>query len=445
MLANEDVLRLSHELTGSGHWHVDFRDQSVFWSPEVFRMHGYDPEERQPTLAEALSMFHLDDQERVSSMVSDAIERREPFSFVARILRQDGDIRRVRAVGRVKHNEDSQPAWLFGVLQDITEEWLEQSHRRRLGRVIEQTAEIILMTDAQGHIEWANPAFTRVSGYSPNEYTGQKPSVLLQGPDTSQDTISFMRRKLELAEAFNTEVLNYSQTGRPYWIRLSCHADYDEDGRHVGFSSIQIDVTEEKNTLLQLEREVERRKAAEAEYLYLANHDSLSGLHNRRYFFEEAEKEIRRCLRYSTPVSMLFIDFDQFKAINDHYGHEAGDKVIEAFGGLCKKMLREHDLIARLGGEEFAALLPETPLMAATGVADRLREAFQQLPVSISKGTIHVTASIGVTEANPEDETVQSLINRADRALLMAKQAGRNQVVDAAGGHPDGTGCGHVG
>jgi len=431
MLTDDDVLRLSHELTGSGHWYVDFRDQSLFWSEEIFRMHGYDPEGRQPGLSEALSLFHPDDQERVTSLVTKAIEQHQPYSFVARIVRPDGGLRRVRAVGRIKRKSDGVPTWLFGVLQDITDEWLQQIHQRRLARVIEQTAEIILMTDTHGNIEWANPTFTRISGYSPEEYIGQKPSALLQGPDTDPETVAFMGQKLVEAEAFSTEVMNYAKDGTPYWLRLSCHPDYDEDGTHVGFSAIQTDITEEKNTLLQLEREVERRKAAEAEYRYLANHDSLSGLHNRRYFLEKAGEEMRRGLRYGNPLSLLLVDFDNFKAINDDYGHEAGDKVIVAFGQLCKELMREHDLVARLGGEEFVVLLPETPMDEAMTVADRLRETFQKLPIEAGPGTLNVTASIGVAEATPEKDSLQSLINRADGALYEAKQAGRNRIVAA--------------
>ena len=431
MLTDQNVINLSHELNSSGHWYVDFRDQTVFWSEEVFRMHGCDPEGRQPTMSEALAFYHPDDRERVSALVEKAIETHQPFSFEARIMRQDRGICRVRSDGRVKLKDNGEPTWLFGIFRDITDEWREQMHRQRLERCVEQTTEVMVMTDTDGRIEWANPAFSRVSDYPSSEYLGQKPGNLLQGPDTDSDTIAFMQQKLAAAEPFTTEVLNYARDGRSYWLRLSCHPDYDENGEHIGFSSIQSDVTEEKNTLKQIEREVERRKALEAEYRHLATHDSLSGLPNRRHFSEHAETELRRCLRYASPASLLMVDFDQFKAINDELGHEAGDRVIEAFGLLCGRTLREHDLAARLGGEEFVILLPETAVEGARTIAERLRGALERLPISTSAGTIHVTASIGLAQANPYEESLKSVIQRADDAMYEAKQAGRNRIHEA--------------
>ena len=431
MLTDQELLRFSHELNGSGHWYLDFRDQTVFWSREVFQMHGCNPDERQPTLSEALAFYHPDDRERVNTLVEKAIETHQPFSFEARIIRRDGAICRIRSNGRVQFNASGEPTWLFGIFRDITDEWRKQMHRKRLERCIEQTTEIILMTDTDGRIEWANPAFSRVSGHSPGEYLGHKPGNLLQGADTDPDTVAFMRQKLAAVEAFNAEILDYTCEGRPYWLRLSVEPDYDENGEHIGFSSIQSDVTEEKNTLMQLEREVERRKSLEAKYRHLATHDSLSGLPNRRHFLERAETELRRCLRYARPASLLMIDFDQFKAINDELGHEAGDRVIEAFGLLCEQTVREHDLAARMGGEEFAILLPETPVEGARTIAERLRGAFERLPINTSAGTIHVSASIGLAQVNPCEESLNSVLQRADAAMYEAKQAGRNRVREA--------------
>jgi diguanylate cyclase len=431
MLTDTDVLKLSHELTHSGHWYVDLRDNSVLWSEEVFRLHGRDPSAPQPTMEEAISFYHPEDRDRVAGIVENAIRSHEPFTFTARIVRMDGAERRVRTVGRVKLDSADRPTWLFGVFRDITEEWQRQTHQRRLSRVIEQTNELIVMTDRDGYIEWVNPSFSRVTSYSPEEYLGQKPGDLLQGPETDQETIERMHQKLAAAEPFSAEVLNYTRDKKPYWIRFSCHPDYDEDGEHVGFSSIQSDVTLEKDNLLKLEREIQRRKALEAKYRHLANHDELSGLYNRRYFFAQGEVELRRCQRYASPLSVLMLDFDEFKALNDSHGHEAGDKVIEIFGKLFNEILREHDLPARLGGEEFVALLPETPLDGVRRVAERVRTALQAQPVTLTDGIVFITASIGIAEAGQDEDSLQSLINKADSAMYLAKRSGRNQVREA--------------
>ena len=162
----------------------------------------------------------------------------------------------------------------------------------------------------------------------------------------------------------------------------------------------------------------------------LASTDNLSGLSNRRHFIEEATREIDRACRYGRKLSLIMVDVDHFKAINDNYGHLSGDEVIKTISRMFRQELREQDIVSRIGGEEFAALLPETDVDTATEVAERLRAALASSRTLCRDGQeIACTASFGVTEFSEGDQTIYDMLPRADQALYAAKNAGRNRVM----------------
>ncbi len=164
----------------------------------------------------------------------------------------------------------------------------------------------------------------------------------------------------------------------------------------------------------------------------LSETDSLTGLTNRRKFFEIADHQIQQARRYGRPLSMIVVDIDDFKTVNDNYGHDVGDQVIAGVGTGIAATLRSVDVAGRFGGEEFVILLPETPLRGSVETAERLRQLRAEGPIVTSKGSINVTISGGVAQLGPGENAAQ-LFTRADRALLDAKQRGRNRIVVADG------------
>jgi diguanylate cyclase (GGDEF)-like protein len=162
----------------------------------------------------------------------------------------------------------------------------------------------------------------------------------------------------------------------------------------------------------------------------LARTDSLTALYNRRAFYELGEHVVGLAHRHDHPTAVVMLDIDHFKAINDRHGHAAGDAVIGAVAAMIRAHHRTTDIAGRIGGEEFAILLPETPLDAAIVVAERLREAVGNHELAFAGQTLQFTASVGVAGRQP-DEALERLIARADAALYAAKHAGRNRVVSA--------------
>jgi len=171
------------------------------------------------------------------------------------------------------------------------------------------------------------------------------------------------------------------------------------------------------------------RKLLEFELMRLAATDPLTGLPNRRYFVNTANLEVERVSRFGAAASVVMIDVDRFKAVNDTYGHAGGDEALRRLAQVCKKPLRQIDVLARIGGEEFVLMLPGTDESGAVSVAEKLRHALCEAPVKEGQIQFSITASFGVAQIRADDNGVEESLGRADSALYAAKRAGRNRVM----------------
>ncbi|MCX7207677.1 MAG: diguanylate cyclase [Proteobacteria bacterium] len=212
----------------------------------------------------------------------------------------------------------------------------------------------------------------------------------------------------------NIEVVLQRKNGQPFW----------------GSLSMSISETSQSTTLMIGISDITIKKQLETDLQHRATIDSLSGLFNRAYFTEQANHEIARAKRNQQPLLVIMLDIDHFKRINDNWGHDIGDKAIQSLAELCRSTLRDIDIIGRIGGEEFAILLPETDLEKGFPVAERLRQRIEaQRIVLPNQQTLQFTASIGVSTLCADDQKIDQILKRADLALYQAKNEGRNQTV----------------
>jgi diguanylate cyclase (GGDEF)-like protein len=172
-------------------------------------------------------------------------------------------------------------------------------------------------------------------------------------------------------------------------------------------------------------------KSAQLELERMAKIDFLTGIANNRFFFEAGASEVQRAQRYNRPLAVLMVDLDRFKKINDTYGHAIGDKALVKLAVICKNFLRNGDIFGRLGGEEFAILLPETDITGGGIIAERLLSAIAKTNIEVDNKILHITVSIGVAELLPDEDKLETLLKRADDAMYEAKRKGRNQVIIA--------------
>ncbi|MES9925833.1 MAG: sensor domain-containing diguanylate cyclase [Candidatus Thiodiazotropha endolucinida] len=171
-----------------------------------------------------------------------------------------------------------------------------------------------------------------------------------------------------------------------------------------------------------------KKKFASIKLQQHATTDELTGLSNRRELHKTAEMEFKRAYRFNRDYSILMIDLDNFKEINDSYGHSMGDEVLKHNANICLNSTRTEDLLARYGGEEFVMLLPETNIEGARQLAERICQDVREQPFDSGRGPIAVTVSIGVSEIDPDDISYSNILERADTALYQAKREGRNRV-----------------
>lgn len=189
------------------------------------------------------------------------------------------------------------------------------------------------------------------------------------------------------------------------------------------FARLREAMTRTERALQELQRTNEKLE-------HLAATDPLTGATNRRQFIESVEAEINRAKRHGAPFSLLALDLDHFKAINDSYGHQAGDQVLQRFVDKCTDAIRPYDGVARVGGEEFMVLLPQAALDTAQSVGERIRSAIAGAPFEAGIGApITVTVSVGASEYGRDGETIDAILRKADERLYRAKHLGRNQVV----------------
>ena len=186
-------------------------------------------------------------------------------------------------------------------------------------------------------------------------------------------------------------------------------------------------------TQIRRHRYAERLRQAMQSAIELAGVDALTGLHNRRYFETQFAGLMNRAAEKGRALSLLILDIDHFKMVNDTFGHDAGDAVLRGFATRIKRVVRTVDLVCRLGGEEFVVVMPDTPSDVAAVVAERLRASIEATPFALEQGTraVPVTTSIGLAERG-EENTPDILVRAADRALYDSKKAGRNRVTAAA-------------
>lgn len=186
----------------------------------------------------------------------------------------------------------------------------------------------------------------------------------------------------------------------------------------------------DKRVVLWIAINITEKKLLEKELKLLAETDPLTGAYNRRYFFEHFNRAFSASKRYSSALSFLIIDIDCFKKLNDTYGHDAGDKILKELVAICSPLMRDVDLFARFGGEEFVAMLPNTAIDGALILAERIRKNINQKQLLLANNKINFTVSIGVSEISADDDQyVEEIIKRADLALYEAKEGGRNKVL----------------
>lgn len=279
---------------------------------------------------------------------------------------------------------------------------------------VESSSAAIIITDCHGRILHINKSFVEITGYSEADVIGSETSIL-KAEQESDEAYGDLRNAFNSNENWHGEMLNKKKDGTLYWVNISISpvARNKDDSYYV---AIMEDITERKHMLKALNK--------------LATIDALTNIPNRTYFISIAEREFQRAIEYDISLSVIMMDIDHFKQVNDTYGHAVGDLALQQFASKCIELVGKNDCVGRLGGEEFAILLPETDLEDAVKTGERIRRAVELLEVVTDDGQrVNFTCSMGVAHKKKEDYSFSLLLSRADIALYKAKNSGRNKVM----------------
>jgi len=273
---------------------------------------------------------------------------------------------------------------------------------------------VIISNLATGEILYINHKTAEKFEVSANFVIGQPTLNFYVNP---QDRAQIQQTLENQGYLENLEIQLKTASNKPFWACVSISL-IQFDGVKAALTAM-MDITEQ----YQLKKRLAK----------LAMTDELTNLHNRRYFLHQGSIEVKRALRYRQPLALLMIDLDHFKKVNDTYGHDIGDQVLKHVALLLRSILREFDILGRLGGEEFTLLLPNTDQAGAYPLAERLRSIIEEYPYLAEDIRIPLTVSIGLKVIDASCQTLDDLIEQADTALYQAKGMGRNQVVIAGG------------
>ncbi len=284
---------------------------------------------------------------------------------------------------------------------------------KRFRSLFEESKDAIVNTDTKGNFFMINPAGMKLLGLTDHDLESKNFQDCYVDPAMARQ---FSATMLDQGYIRDFGVQLYGKGGKVLDCLMTVAAKQSADGAITAYEGIIRDVTPFK----RMEEELQR----------LATIDSLTGINNRRNFLDLAQKEINRSKRYKHPFSLIMLDIDHFKKINDTYGHSVGDQVLIDFCGICLKTIRESDIIGRLGGEEFAVAAAESDTEATVILAERIRKNVASHTATFGNEKVGVTVSLGVAQMQPDCD-LNSILERADNALYQAKGNGRNQVKTA--------------
>lgn len=408
----ERALNEAQSIAHIGHWDWDFTGQRQEWSAETRRLFGV-PADAEVSLELFLERVHPADRARLQNVAESTQRGILPGDLDYRAQRPDGTVVDIHYLARFRHDAEGHVVGLHGTVQDITERKRADAERTRLSSVIRQVADSIVITDRHGTIEFVNPAFETISGYSAAETIGQRPNLMKSGVH-DQSFYDRLWSTILSGEVFRGVFTNRRKDGSLYFEEKSITPIRDEYGQISHFVSAGRDITE--------------RMQAQERLRHLAYHDALTGLQNRSAFHSRLRQAIAQAERRKQSLAVLFIDLDRFKEINDQLGHAVGDNLLQAIGERLLAGVRVADTVARLGGDEFAVILD------GVGQRDDVERVAAKLlaalaaPVVVDGHTLQVTVSLGAAIFPDHAGDHTDLLKKADIAMYQAKRKGRNQL-----------------
>lgn len=388
-----------------------------FASEAINAIYEVTPEQVREDARPVFAIIHADDLARVAASIQESAQKLTPWSEEYRVVLPRQGLCWRLGNARPARLEDGSILW-HGFIADITQRKLVdealRANEERLRLLTANVSDMISRHDLKGNYLFASAASLALLGYNDSELRGRSAYDFLH-PDDVPTVRSSHEKVLGASQAVTVEYRLRHKDGHYVWVESTSKIFHDANGAAVEIDVVTRDFSERKRVVDELREE--------------AATDALTGIPNRRHFnrrLEDALNQMQR--RHDLQTSVLIIDIDHFKRINDRFGHLIGDGVLKHLAGIMLEGLRKMDSLGRIGGEEFAILLPGAGPLEARIFAERLRQQVVDQPYTENGRSYPVTISIGIAAIAVDDHDIDAPLDRADKALYRAKENGRNRV-----------------
>lgn len=427
--AFEQALKISEErfnlaVAGSndGLWDWKIQPDELYYSPRFAELLGYPSNGLEQCIQAIHELVHEGDRATAREAMTSHLLKDTPFDIEVRMLTRGGDYRWFRVRGQSVRDASGAPVRMAGALTDITDKQRAAAElfaeKERAQVTLASIADGVITTDTEGWVEYLNPVAETLTGWKWEEARGLPVQALFRLMDETQrrqasnpiDTVLNEDRTIEAA----ANILLQRNDGIEIPVVHSAAPIRDRAGALVGAVLVLHDVSRERQYAAKLS--------------YQASHDALTGLINRNEFERRLALALQSAAQIGRHHSVMYLDLDQFKVVNDTCGHAAGDQLMRQVSTLLQTCLREGDTLARLGGDEFGVLLENCPADAALRIADKLRQTVTEFHFAWGQLRFNIGVSIGLVNVDDGLFTLAEVLRAADTACYMAKEKGRNRV-----------------
>ena len=411
---SEAMLSEAQRIANVGSWEFDPSKNKRIVSDEMCKIFDVVSEKEIDSYEDFLEIVHPEDQSRFHSVYTDATNNKEQhYDIEHRLLMKDGRVKHVHQKCENIFDENRKLTRSIGTVIDITDRKQAEAEIRKLSLSVENSPNVVMITNKEAIIEYVNPTFTEITGYTPEEAIGRNPSFFIDEKIT-EEAYRESRGILNSGNVWHGEFASKKKNGDVYLSTQMVFPIKDESGAITQIVSIHKDITEERKLSEQL--------------TYHASHDDLTGLVNRREFERRAERLLSTVKQDKDEHALCFLDLDQFKVINDTCGHTAGDDMLRQLSSVLLKTVRQRDTLARLGGDEFGVLMEHCSLDDAQRVAKSLQKTIQDFQFMWEERSFKVGVSMGLVAITETTHNFTELLKDADAACYMAKDKGRNRI-----------------
>lgn len=421
-----------------GSWYHDVTTQKIEWSNEMCRLFDMTPGAKTLSLAEITKRLHHDDQALFQAKHNEALNHGKNYNLDLRLPQKDGSICWIEARSESVCDDNGNITILRSTAQDITPRKIAEQEIITTRQLLDQSQKIAKVGGWElnldtGILFWTAETY-QLHDTNPEDFNPTVDAGLGYFLPDSRTTIS---QALELAinegKGYDLELETLTTQGRKIDVRTTCTVTM-KNGKPYKLTGIFQDISEQKAIQRELENSNRGLEKANAVLEHVAHYDALTELPNRTLLADRMQQAMFQNKRRGTSLAVAFLDLDGFKEVNDNYGHNTGDKLLLAIARRMKNALRLGDTLARIGGDEFVAVMTEmSNAQEYESLLQRLLSAVSH-PVQIDNITIQVSASIGVTLYPQDGVNADQLLRHSDQAMYMAKQAGKNcyHVFDVA-------------